>query len=578
MLEDMVLEYATNIRINEDCLLFDAAISCTINLVQDNENGYATHDVKQWFLVSCEAVITSELDSFNVTAIKQYSRKPERKTDGKSVSKTIVPIIRKEDLDAEATAFLSEYFPEALVTPMPVPISDIAEKMDLEIVQGNRITDDFSVFGEICFSKGTIGVWDLFKCRHSELEVRRGTIIIDAYTYWERNRGCINNTIAHEVFHWHRHRMYAAIKDILRNEKVIACRCPAEIIYPSQNEEWTDEQRMEWQANNVAPRILMPIQTFRTKVDELYKQYRCDTLDGSVDIDVITCIADELASFYDVSRLSALIRMKETGYKEASAVLNKINGSQQSFSISNQEGFLEYIHNEHFRNLIDSGLFLFINGYYVINDPLYVEKDENNRYSMTEYAWNNLDECTIHFVLKPVRSKKDLNFPGIIMHRADGLNKLPQYDEEKTKEIVKHYENVIKNKQVAYDREKETLAILSPEKTCCQMLSDLFDARGIKRYKLEKLTLLGGEVYSKVKNNNLGNPKTETIVAIACGLDLTPAATERLMQAAGRSFTYSEEDRAFKYCIAGYLGHPIEDINDFLEQNGIEPLGSKQRK
>ena len=32
MLEDMILEYAKNIRIDEDSLLFDVVVSCTINL------------------------------------------------------------------------------------------------------------------------------------------------------------------------------------------------------------------------------------------------------------------------------------------------------------------------------------------------------------------------------------------------------------------------------------------------------------------------------------------------------------------------------------------------------------------
>ncbi|MBP1926690.1 hypothetical protein J2Z76_002560 [Sedimentibacter acidaminivorans] len=64
--------------------------------------------------------------------------------------------------------------------------------------------------------------------------------------------------------------MYAAIKNILRNETVIACLCPADMIYPSHKEEWTD---MEWQDNNKAPRILVPIKQFKCKVNELYKQY-----------------------------------------------------------------------------------------------------------------------------------------------------------------------------------------------------------------------------------------------------------------------------------------------------------------
>lgn len=39
-----------------------------------------------------------------------------------------VPRISKAEFDDEATKFLSAYYPEALVSPMPVPIDEIARK------------------------------------------------------------------------------------------------------------------------------------------------------------------------------------------------------------------------------------------------------------------------------------------------------------------------------------------------------------------------------------------------------------------------------------------------------------------
>lgn len=42
MLEDMILEQAKNIRIDQDSLLFDAVISCTINLTEDTYKGTAS--------------------------------------------------------------------------------------------------------------------------------------------------------------------------------------------------------------------------------------------------------------------------------------------------------------------------------------------------------------------------------------------------------------------------------------------------------------------------------------------------------------------------------------------------------
>ena len=281
---------------------------------------------------------------------------------------------------------MEKYYPEALAEPMRVPIEDIAkEKLHLNIVQGYRTTDDFSIFGQICFSPGKVKIYDLFKTSEKEEEVPRGTILIDAYTYWQRNSGYVNNPIAHEVYHWHRHRLYAAIKSILRNERFIACRCPADMVYPNESEEWTDEQRMEWQANNLAPRILMPIETFKIKVDELYQQYSYE--DSPLKLEVLTCIADDLARFYGVSRQSALIRMTETGYPEAKSVLQAINEKEWHSYVSLEDVFYEYSTNGDFRKLIDSGRFKYVDGYVVINDEKYITADETGMATLAEYAW-----------------------------------------------------------------------------------------------------------------------------------------------------------------------------------------------
>ena len=334
MLLDMMLEYTNNISIDEDTLHFDAIISCTIELQQnDDYKGTLTGETSQWIIASCEATITDKLDRLKITDVHTWTKGKKPVASGISASNNIVPVLYKKDLDAEATAFLEKYCPQALLEPMPVPIEKIAtEELHLTVLQGHRITDDFSIFGQICFSKGKVLVRDIFKCSETEMDVNRGTILIDAYTFWERNKGCANNTLAHEVYHWHRHRLYAAIKQILRNEKFIAHRCPSNMSYPSEYEEWTNEQRMEWQANNMAPRILMPIQTFKIKVDELYQKYNYD--DNTLKAAVLTCIADELAKFYGVSRQSALIRMKETGYPEAQLVLQQLTSAVRMFFTS----------------------------------------------------------------------------------------------------------------------------------------------------------------------------------------------------------------------------------------------------
>ena len=577
MLIDMMLEYTINISIDEDTLFFDAIISCTIELQQNDEyKGTITRETSQWLIASCEATITDKLESLKIADVKSWAKGRKPASTGIAATKNIVPVLYKKDLDKEATAFLEKYYPEALETPMPVPIEKIAtDTLHLTVLQGHRITDDFSIFGQICFSKGTVLVKDIFKCSEKEMEVSRGTILIDAYTYWERNKGCANNTIAHEVYHWHRHRLYAAIKQILRDEKFIAHRCPTEMRYPGENDEWTDEQRMEWQANNMAPRILMPIQTFKIKVDELYKQY--DYENSPLKVAVLTCIADELAKFYGVSRQSALIRMTETGYLEARMILNQLEEQDCHSYISLEDVFYEYSNNSDFRRLLDSGQFKYVEGYVIINDEKYIQIDESDKYSLTEYAWDNLAECTLTFSVQKIkRSSANGKLPISILHRANDEQEVSVFNKSKNSEVAK-LSDELQKKRTRFMVNEGIHKLSTSGKTCWEYIFDIINYKGISKIHFCNLTGLGEEVYRKAEKNIKTDPSVRTIVAIACGLDLDLETAEKMLSLAGRSFRESDEDRALKFCITGFAGQSIDERNGFLESYGYETLGTKER-
>ncbi len=71
----------------------------------------------------------------------------------------LVPRISKTQFDSEATAFLEKYCPEALWTPMCVPIETIAtEKMQLTVLE-YRMSEDLSILGQICFTDGKTEIY-----------------------------------------------------------------------------------------------------------------------------------------------------------------------------------------------------------------------------------------------------------------------------------------------------------------------------------------------------------------------------------------------------------------------------------
>ena len=231
-----------------------------------------------------------------------------------NVTNNLVPIISKAQFDDEATTFLAKYFPEAIEKPMAVPIADIAKnKMGLTVITDMRLSEDLSIFGQMCFTGGLATIYDKDEDEYRDVMVERGTMFVDPDTYLLRNLGCLNNTVAHECFHWFRHRNYHIMRNFLEGTQSVACRCPSEEKDKPLNNVWSDEDWMEWQANGIAPRILMPKQTVYIVADKLLSESRKNPLFALGIMTRSQWVVEQLADFYRVSKASVGIRLSELG-------------------------------------------------------------------------------------------------------------------------------------------------------------------------------------------------------------------------------------------------------------------------
>ena len=219
-----------------------------------------------------------------------------------SILNRLSPQIRKADFDKEAKMFLEKFCPEALLTPMAVPIIDIArKKMGLRIVE-RHLSEDLSVLGQMCFTNGIAVIYDKENDEFREVKARYGTMIIDPDTVKKRNEGCMNNTVAHECFHWHKHRDYHISVSVKENVKGVKRYCYSDKKPESTQKDWTDEDWMEWQANGVALRILLPCDMFKIMAEKTLDEYD------------YRWAVNNLASFFKVSKQAVKIRLEETGY------------------------------------------------------------------------------------------------------------------------------------------------------------------------------------------------------------------------------------------------------------------------
>lgn len=210
---------------------------------------------------------------------------------------TLLPYIPLADYDKVATAFLEEYCPDALYKPQPIPILDIArEKMGLD-VQFICLSEELDIYGMTIFNDGVVECYNPEDGIYEAKLFKKKTVLIDPEAVKKTNIGCRNNTIAHECVHWYKHRMYYRMQKFSLPRKAKYCKCSIKNLQYINE----DEEIMENQANGIAPRILMPRDSFV----EVAGKYNI------VSEEVSWKEIADIARFFDVSKQSVKIRLYE---------------------------------------------------------------------------------------------------------------------------------------------------------------------------------------------------------------------------------------------------------------------------
>lgn len=338
-----------------------------------------------WFKISLTSSLDSALYDLNAYCIEDYSKSAyllEQNTGD------IIFYIAEEDLEKVAEDFLIRYYPEALTKPMALPVEDIAAEMGLNIQYVEVNNDNF---GQLFFTENGD-------------EISRGTLWLNERYIKERPETTKNFTIAHECIHWDRHRKYMDLNRIMNQDVSPSIECPA------SSKGWHQLQKtfrdMEWQANNLAARILMPEKTTRQKLEELFSNRR-NLFPNERKGLIMAATIRELADFYQVSLMTAKYRAIQLGFEQAAGVFNNVEGQiakpiwfkdgalskYQTFVVDRPIAEKEMAENEELDFLVKSGRVVYLNGMFIYNHPYYVEISKTGALQPTAYALDHADEC-----------------------------------------------------------------------------------------------------------------------------------------------------------------------------------------
>ncbi len=481
---------------------------------------------------------------------------------------------------------------------MPVPILEIAEKkIQLNVIRTERLSENLDIIGAITLCDGIIDIYDSVTKEYIGLEVQKGTVFIDSYI---NHSGRENNTLAHECVHWYKHRPYFIHHSKKEDTLAIAFRCPIRRIEEDESDSWSDAEWMEWQAGGIAPRILMPKEMVKIKIKELFITYHSSS--GEINrIALLRNVIDDLAKFFCVSKQSAKIRMIELGYEEAIEVYSEEKDSQiqplfkmdyndfgnksvnghQTRQINLNEAFEEYCKNEQFQEIVNSGRFTYVDGFFVINDEKYIRQQKNGGFELTEYAKNNLFDCTINFTYK-LRSNFEIHSSRVqmeILYRMEystSYKKLPFYSSNIQNDAVFDKAEALRNLRAEFDAQYEESK--KYRKTFSERVYEIIQIKKWNSTIFKEKTLLDDMTFSRIKNKPDYTPNLKSVIAICVGLDLDLTVTNELLRLAGHSLTTSREHKAYSYIINAFCGCSIDERNEALEALDVEPLGTKSRE
>ena len=570
----------------DNSLLFDVIVSAEIQIAETVKRNRETDGLIQWFRVSCAAYLEDGLQDFCVTDVSIYMKEKEHKQN--RLSEYLVPVISKEELDQVAETFLKRYYPEALENPMKVPARKIAKRMGLRVHQVH-LTQFGTIFGQIYFSDSRIKYYDINTGTYKKAKVKKGTILIDPDVFFMRNIGSVNNTIIHECVHWDLHKKFFELEKLCNREaRAISCQ----VREGAQSEKnRTPLDWMEWQANALAPRILMPEKQTRIKIEELIAKYQKFNEKGHT-YTIFEAVVDELSDFFEVSKVAAKIRMIDLGYKQAIGVYNYIDEqyvpshsfdeialkNNQTFSISAQDVLYEYAAKPAFRELMDSGQFLYVNAHVCINDPKYIQENAGGYATLTEYARNHIDECCLIF---DVKAKKNARY-GIEYYREAVLFRdvvsdvfiEVSYSESQhnltTEETAEKY--------IALSNKLSEIATIHRQlpMTFSDCVVAHMDRLGISVEKLAERAGVSTKTIQRIRNELDYKPKLGTIISICVGLQLPPPLGQDLVLKSGNVFMPGNQKHIlYQWMLSGMYLKPIDECNELMKASNYKELSKE---
>lgn len=569
--------YSLNPKQEDKCdIIIDAIVFAEITIT-----GYAylyhrkdqdTDTVRRYFNLVMKADIGDRLRIKHIEAHPIDERASFRLEN--SGTKNFIPYISEDMLDSVADRFIAKYYPEALNKPIELNVDKLADNIGLNIIHTD-LPD--RVFGQMLFTdKADAKTGVVYK---------RGTILVDDSKSSFNAVMDARCTVVHESLHWLLHEKFFRLLHLLNNSLsgIECCSVEDDMAAPRA---YPDEFKwMEWQANALTPRILMPAKMAMKVADDYIEQFGYY---GSISPNTAKSLIGVLSRTFNVSKTMAKIRLLQLGYSQFKGInefsddksvpsyvfSSKSIDDNQTYTADSIDALIGCAFSPEVKNLMVSGKLVFVDGLFVINDAKYVHRNkENRKYSLTEYALSHADECALAFdVKKKFNSGVDDKFYSMCFAcRTGGGSK--QFEKTLNAKDDHNIEIIKRAREAnAYLEDFEFCKSLPDDdfNKCFAMILDHLYGNEYNFSELRRLTKLDNTTISDYVTKGSKPKSLKSVLALISGLDICPDIAHKLLATLNMSIrnSNSEANAIYNWLITNMQGRGADDWNRVIIKLG----------
>ena len=552
------------------------SVDADISVKGKTQYGYDEIADNASYNVFFRAKLEDGLHQVTITNAEEYN--PAKFEKDKSLSQDLVPYLYEDAVEKNAEDFLKRHYPKALLQPMPLPVFEVAKSMGMTVYYAPL---EDSVFGRTYFGSEKVTVYtDNTLKSKAEIVTKPGTMLINPNVYFMRNVGTANNTIIHECVHWDRHRKAFELQRLLTgNCNHISC----EIVdtYEGIPDDAPALKWMEWQANQLAPRILMPAKM----TEKIYSSALRD-IHTSKPLTRFAEVMEEAvgytAQYFGVSFIAAKLRLMDLGYDVVQGTYVYNDGKymppfyfakgtlekNQTYIVDEKSAMLQIFISDELRTLYFEGKIIYANCMVCINSPKYVTRSETGLPILTEYALEHVHECCFVFNRKVNVSDtysdsfyrrcflcRDVNSETYIEAKYDPNHKDNQSKLERKAEIDKITESVT---DIVRRLATEVPGGFSGT------LSYHMNRKNITNEELSYRTNISTVSISNYRNTLAPKITLENAIALCNGLKLVKQYSHDLLKKAG----YDLETPNITYFMVGWVidEHPDDTLQQWQDK------------